>query len=243
MCTARALSETQALAIVSNCWTMEFFSRHRSQSPRKRSTGSDRPRPETTAIPFNMSRKSQVSWAPNNNTTVGFPKEYEFNRRLQEGSEGYVEQWTHTTSKTVIAVKVVRYNHSCPNEVHILQDLPFHKSIIGFLGYSKEQPHGERASILLEYCPQGDLFTVRSLATNKDRTVFSEEFMWSVYSQLMGALAFLHEGTDDQHQRGRDKWRPIVHRDVKFENVLVKNLGSKDDWSGIEVKLGKTSHL
>jgi NIMA (never in mitosis gene a)-related kinase len=54
----------------------------------------------------------------------------------------------------------------------------------------------------------------------------------------MSALAFLHEGTDNQHRRGRDEWRPIVDRGVKFENVLVKSVGSKDDWSGIEVELG-----
>lgn len=84
---------------------------------------------------------------------------------------------------------------------------------------------------------------MRALAADKGRMVFSEAFMWSVYSQLMSAIAFLHEGIDDQHRRGRDVWRPIVHRDVKFENVLAKNLGSKDDWSDIEIKLGNSFHI
>ncbi|CAN9114870.1 unnamed protein product [Alternaria alternata] len=163
---------------------------------------------------FNPLRKLRVTSPPRNDPAIGFPEDHQFNRRLQEGSEGYVEQWTHTASKTMIAVKVVRHSHPYPNEVRILQHLPSHKSIVGYLGYCKKQPYAEKTSILLEYCSEGDLFT------------------------LMNAIAFLHEGIDDQHRRGRDEWRPIVYRDVKFENVLVKNLGSKDDWSDIEVKLG-----
>jgi serine/threonine protein kinase len=199
----------------------------------------DRSWPEMAAMLFHStpSQKPQSSGVLDSDPAVGFPRNYQFNRQLQKGSEGYVEQWTHTTSKTVIAVKVVRYMKSCPNEVQVLRDLPPHKSIVGYLGYRKQQPQAQEASILLEYCPQGDLFTLRSEAIDNENMVFSEAFMWSMYSQLMGALAYLHEGIDDQYRMGRDRWKPIVHRDIKFENVLVKNLGSKPDWSGIEVKL------
>jgi serine/threonine protein kinase len=37
---------------------------------------------------------------------------------------------------------------------------------------------------------------------------------------------------------GRDHWRPIAHRDIKIENVLVKSLGIKEDWSDVDIKLG-----
>jgi NIMA (never in mitosis gene a)-related kinase len=227
---------------------MGFFSHHESQNLNERSTEVCRPRSAITAMAaissrFNPLRKLRVTSPPRNDPAIGFPEDHQFNRRLQEGSEGYVEQWTHTASKTIIAVKVVRHNHPYPNEVRILQHLPSHKSIVGYLGYCKRQPYAEKTSILLEYCSEGDLFTVRALAADKGRMVFSKAFMWSVYSQLMNAIAFLHEGIDDQHRRGRDEWRPIVHRDVKFENVLVKNLGFKDDWSDIEVKLGNSLHI
>jgi NIMA (never in mitosis gene a)-related kinase len=173
-----------------------------------------------------------------NHSTVSFPKDFTYNQQLQKGSEGHVEQWTHTATKTVIAVKVIQSSVSCPNEVQILRDLPPHKSIVGYLGYCKKQPHAEEASILLEYCPQGDLFTVRHGVVDKDSMAFSEAFMWSIYSQLMGALAFLHEGIDNQHPMGHGEWKPVVHRDIKLENVLVKRLSYKNECPGIEVRLG-----
>jgi hypothetical protein len=77
-------------------------------------------------MPFqlNTSRKPQVSLISENDSTVGFPKDYTYNKQLQKGSEGHVEQWTHTATNIVIAVKVIRPSKSCPNEVQILRDLP-----------------------------------------------------------------------------------------------------------------------
>jgi serine/threonine protein kinase len=37
---------------------------------------------------------------------------------------------------------------------------------------------------------------------------------------------------------GRNYWKPIAHRDIKVENVMVKSLGFKAGWSDIELKLG-----
>ncbi|KAF1835607.1 kinase-like protein [Decorospora gaudefroyi] len=168
---------------------------------------------------------------------LDFPKRYIFNRSLQSGSEGYVEQWTHTPSATVVAVKVIDYTGSIPNEVKLLRDLPPQKFIVGYLGYYEKQPAADEASILLEFCPWGDLWTVRSSMQAHEKPPFSEALLWSVYGQVMAALAFLHQGIDAQHAMGRDEWRPIVHRDVKLENVLVKRVGSGDNEADIEVKL------
>jgi hypothetical protein len=67
----------------------------------------------------------------------------------------------------------------------------YSNSIITYLGYYEEQPGPDTASILLECCLQGDLFTIRSLAVKRNKHLFSEGFMWAVFSQLVGALAFL----------------------------------------------------
>ncbi|CAO2652122.1 Nn.00g004050.m01.CDS01 [Neocucurbitaria sp. VM-36] len=189
---------------------------------------------------FNFHRKHIVSWVPEESSSLAtnFPAKHKFNRRLREGAEGIVEQWIHIETHTVLAVKVIRHDKkSVPNEVHLLRNLP-HNCIIQCLGYFLKQPSADKSSIMLEYCPEGDLLTIRGRMMKCDNGIFAESFMWSVYNQLASAFAFLHEGIDSQNPLGRDNWRPVVHGDMKMENVLVKSLGSKDDWSTIDLKLG-----
>ena len=164
------------------------------------------------------------------NPAINFPKDHEFNRQLQRGSQGCVDKWTHIPSNTVIAVKIIQCTKRTPDEVVIHQELPPHESIIGYLGYYEDQPIRKRGSLILEYCPFGDLYDFYTRAMKENNYTCSEAFMWSVYSQLISALALLHRGIDAQYPQGRDGWRPIVHQDIKFENVLVKSLGSKPDW-------------
>ncbi|EFQ94066.1 hypothetical protein CFE70_002633 [Pyrenophora teres f. teres 0-1] len=177
----------------------------------------------------------------NSNPANGFPKKHKFIRKIQAGSQGYVDQWMHVPTETLIAVKVIRHTQPTPNEVVIHRELPPHKSIIGYLGYYEHLPKREDSSLLLEFCPFGDFYDFRirfRRAQTGEFPSFSEAFMWPVYYQLMSALAFLHEGIDAQNPRGRDGWRPIVHQDIKVENVFVKRLGSKYDFSEIELKIG-----
>ena len=170
--------------------------------------------------------------------TIGFPKEHKFDRQLEKGSQGCVDQCMHIPSSTVIAVKTIQYIQHTPQEVVFLRELPPHKSIVSYLGYHENQPTPTTSSFILEYCPFGDLGDLYSRALDEGMSNFSEAFMWSVYSQLMSALAFLHKGIDAQNPQGCNDWRPIVHQDIKVENVLVKSLGSKPDWSDIDIKLG-----
>ncbi|KAL5377658.1 hypothetical protein PMIN06_010860 [Paraphaeosphaeria minitans] len=72
----------------------------------------------------------------------------------------------------------------------------------------------------------------------KNRKSFSEESMWSIFSQLSAAIAFLHEGIGCRDPKDGLNWRPIVHRDIKVENVFVMSLGEKHDLSEIIIKLG-----
>ncbi|KAF1840157.1 kinase-like protein [Cucurbitaria berberidis CBS 394.84] len=192
-------------------------------------------------MPFHIHwhRKLHVSWVSETSSPAAhFPAKHKFDRQLQSGSEGDVQQWTHKATGTTLAVKVIKYTKLFPSEVQILRHLPPHGCIIQYLGYYEKQPSPEKSSIILEYCPEGDLFTLIDRMRERNGGIFSEGFMWSVYSQLAAALAFLHEGIDTQNPLGRDNWRPVVHRDIKTENVLVRSVGGKDDWSDIDVKLG-----
>lgn len=171
-------------------------------------------------------------------STAGFPSQHKYLRHLQEGTEGVVQAWMHKSTGVVIVVKLVAPTTKVPDEVQLLQVLPHHTAIVRYLGYIEKVPQLEKSAILLEYCEESDLFTVRDRMNKRDNGIFSEPFLWSVYTQLTSALAFLHEGIDTTYLMGRDNWKAIVHRDVKLENILVKTLGPKNDWSSIVLKLG-----
>lgn len=192
-------------------------------------------------MPFllDLSEKPHPTSSPNiSDPAIGFPEEHKFDRQLDQGSQRCVYQWTHIPSDIVIAVKTIQYTWYTPQEVVFLRELLPHKSIVSYLGYHENQPTLTTSSLIIEYCPFGDLGDLYSRDLDEGRSNFSEAFMWSVYSQLMSALAFFHEGIDAQNPQGRDDWKPIVHQDSKVENVLVKSLGSKPDWSDIDIKLG-----
>jgi serine/threonine protein kinase len=104
--------------------------------------------------------------------------------------------------------------------------------------YFQKQPRADADCMLFEFCPHGDLYDFQSLMWKKNKGIFSEACMWSIYRQLTWAIAFLHEGVGCSDPRDADIWRPIVHRDVKLENVLITDLGGKDDYSSIRIKLG-----
>ncbi|KAH9881101.1 hypothetical protein J1614_001594 [Plenodomus biglobosus] len=174
------------------------------------------------------------------NTEIVSLSQLERVEELEKGGEGVVEAWKHSLTGALIAVKIVSRWRSTKGEVEILLDLPPHKHIIKCLGYVDKHPSLTQSSILLEYCPGGDLFHLhaRNMERNDYTGTFSEAFMWSTYIQIAGAIAFLHEGIDPQHTIGRDNWRTIMHRDLKTENILIKSMGFRDDMSDVQVKLG-----
>jgi serine/threonine protein kinase len=185
-------------------------------------------------------KKSERNWVrqEQSNPAAAFPTKHKFLRELQEGAEGAVQAWKHEPSGATVAVKVIKSKPELPREVELLMALPEHKNILKCFAYFDKQPGPEKLAIVLEYCPGGDLYEFyRGEAYSRNMAVFSEEFMWSVFSQLSGALAFLHEGIGALNSHDVVPWRPIVHRDLKFENVLIQTTGLKQDWSDIVLKI------
>ncbi|OAA37851.1 Protein kinase-like domain protein [Metarhizium rileyi] len=93
-----------------------------------------------------------------------------------------------------------RIEMSLKRELEIMQCIQ-HPSLVNLKAWSIEPT---RAILVLSYCPGGDLFDVAT----KHRKLFTPALLRRVFSELVGAVKYLHE-------------KRIVHRDIKLENVLV----------------------
>ncbi|PVI05473.1 kinase-like protein [Periconia macrospinosa] len=166
-----------------------------------------------------------------------FPNDYRMLRVIGSGSEGSVATYINIPSNTIVAVKAIAKKGKIPREPNILKDLPHHESIIRMYGYHSGHSTSRFGAMILEYCPEGDLFDFNQKKFPETRSIFAEGFMWSILRQLASATAFLHEGVGCKNSHQIKNWRPIVHRDIKLENILISDLGTKPDFSDIKIKL------
>ena len=86
---------------------------------------------------------------------------------------------------------------SLKRELEIMQSI-HHPSLVNLKAWSIEHT---RAILVLSYCPGGDLFEVATA----HRHVLTAPLLRRMFSELVGAVAYLHE-------------RRIVHRDIKLES-------------------------
>lgn len=90
------------------------------------------------------------------------------------------------------------------NEIHILRSLD-HPNIVKAHEVYK---YRQQIYIVLELCDGGDLYT---------RAPYSERSCWKIVHDLLSAVAYLHN-------------HKIVHRDLKFENVMFENEGPEAEY-------------
>lgn len=138
-------------------------------------------------------------------------------------------------------MKVVKFNEEdgrvLLREIEILHILK-HPNIVAFVdGYIPRAKAGY-AELYMEYCDGGSLqdlldhyirYNQGYKFPSRAWEFVPESFIWLVFLSLAKALAYLHFGIPDEDRRsppiplGADNWPCIMHRDLKLENVLLKN--------------------
>ncbi|XP_013859236.1 AP2-associated protein kinase 1 isoform X1 [Austrofundulus limnaeus] len=102
----------------------------------------------------------------------------------------------------------------CKQEIQIMKDLVGHKNIVGYLD-SSITAMGSRdvweVLILMDYCKGGQ---VVNLMNQRLQTGFTESEVLQIFCDTCDAVSRLHQ-----------RKTPIVHRDLKVENILLHDKG------------------
>uniref|UniRef100_A0A665VQR9 non-specific serine/threonine protein kinase n=1 Tax=Echeneis naucrates TaxID=173247 RepID=A0A665VQR9_ECHNA len=102
----------------------------------------------------------------------------------------------------------------CKREIQIMKDLVGHKNIVGYLD-SSTTAMGSRdvweVLILMDYCKGGQ---VVNLMNQRLQTGFTEAEVLQIFCDTCDAVSRLHQ-----------RKTPIIHRDLKVENILLHDKG------------------
>ncbi|XP_043106424.1 AP2-associated protein kinase 1 isoform X3 [Puntigrus tetrazona] len=102
----------------------------------------------------------------------------------------------------------------CKREIQIMRDLNGHKNIVGFLDSSITAVGGGdvwEVFILMDFCRGGQ---VVNLMNQRLQTGFSEQEALQIFCDTCEAVSRLHQYKT-----------PIIHRDLKVENILLHDRG------------------
>ncbi|XP_028830115.1 AP2-associated protein kinase 1 isoform X5 [Denticeps clupeoides] len=124
---------------------------------------------------------------------------------------------THQGVRCALKRMYVNNEHDlqvCKREIQIMRDLAGHKNIVGYLDSSITAVGGGdvwEVLILMDYCRGGQ---VVNLMNQRLQTGFSEQEVLQIFCDTCEALSRLHQCKT-----------PIVHRDLKVENILLHDRG------------------
>ncbi|KAF1830358.1 calcium/calmodulin-dependent protein kinase type 2 beta chain [Decorospora gaudefroyi] len=163
---------------------------------------------------------------------------YDVLEKIGHGSFGIIRKVKRKSDGYILCRKEISYlkmsqkeREQLQAELSILKELR-HPNIVAYF----ERDHikaSQDLHLYMEYCGNGDLGRVIRDLKNKNQ-VCEEEFVWSIFSQIVSALYRCHYGEDPpaagrnvmglvgNAKPARDPRRPmILHRDLKPENIFL----------------------
>ena len=164
---------------------------------------------------------------------------YDVLEKIGHGSFGIIRKVKRKSDGYILCRKEISYckmshkeREQLQAELSILKELR-HPNIVAYF----ERDHikaSQDLHLYMEYCGNGDLGRVIRDLKNKNQ-LCDEEFVWSIFSQIVSALYRCHYGEDPPHagrnvmglaanaKPSRDaRSRPmILHRDLKPENIFL----------------------
>ncbi|KAF1997853.1 G2-specific protein kinase-like protein nimA [Amniculicola lignicola CBS 123094] len=167
-------------------------------------------------------------------------EKYDVLEKIGHGSFGIIRKVKRKSDGYILCRKEISYSKMSAKEreqlqaeLSILKEL-HHPNIVAYF----ERDHIKQSQDLhlyMEYCGNGDLGRVIRDLKNKNQLA-EEEFIWSIFSQIVSALYRCHYGEDPPaagqnvlglgaHAKpGNGKGKPmILHRDLKPENIFLGN--------------------
>ncbi|XP_029001310.1 serine/threonine-protein kinase 33 isoform X2 [Betta splendens] len=145
---------------------------------------------------------------------------YQFGRKLGQGSFGVVYEATHIETQTKWAIKEVCRPAAGSSKVKMLeQEINILKQVNHACVIQLKEVYNTANMIYLvtELCTGGELNQLL-----RQKKYFTEDETRHIIRSLAEAVVYLHK-------------KDIVHRDLKLENILVKN--SEDDDGRINIKV------
>ncbi|KAF2404606.1 kinase-like protein [Trichodelitschia bisporula] len=152
------------------------------------------------------------------------------------GGEGTTDMYQHKRTNAIVIKKIHRkseYENVVPNEMNIFMSLlrgrrsPHVVNAWAFEFVTPLQP-----ALWLEYIDGPTMADWQQERMEEDD--FSEALAWHTVFHLCAGIAFLHTGAIfDYETRGvkrapHGSWVPIVHRDISFHNIMMRDNYPRD---------------